>query len=90
MKKKDRNIDPLPESFATEEEAGAFWDTHSTMDYLEYLEPVNDVITIHERDFQVQVAADVYERLQHQAKVMRESVPELVDQILRKSLANTS
>ena len=87
MNKKDRIIDPLPESFATEEAAGAFWDSHSTMDYLEYLEPVNDVINIKERVYQVEVAGDVYEHLQQRAKQMRESVPQLVDQILRTNLA---
>jgi AbiU2 len=38
MREKDKTIDPLPDSFATEEQAGAFWDDHSTMDYQEYLE----------------------------------------------------
>ncbi len=87
MNKKDRIIDPLPESFATEEAAGAFWDTHSTTDYLEYLEPVNDVIKIKEHIFQVQVAEDVYERLTQRAKQRHESVPQIVDQILRTGLA---
>ncbi len=40
MESKNKTIDPLPDSFATEEEAGAFWDTHSTTDYIEYFEPV--------------------------------------------------
>ena len=87
MNKKDRIIDPLPESFTTEEAAGAFWDTHSTMDYLEYLEPANDVIKIKEHIFQVQVAEDVYERLTQRAKQRHESVPQIVDQILRTGLA---
>ena len=39
MQNKKRVIDPIPESFATEAEAGEFWDTHSTADYLEFLEP---------------------------------------------------
>ena len=38
MKDKDKSHDPLPETFATAEEAGEFWDTHSTSDYKEYLE----------------------------------------------------
>ena len=48
MRDKDKTIDPLPESFETEEEAGAFWDDHSTMDYQEYLEPSDDKIDISE------------------------------------------
>jgi len=48
---KNKGIDPLPDSFATEEEAGAFWDAHSTSDYEEYLEPAEDVIEIRDRIF---------------------------------------
>jgi len=44
MREKEKTIDPLPDSFETEEEAGAFWDTHSTMDYQEYLEPSDETI----------------------------------------------
>ena len=53
MSDKDKAIDPLPDSFETEEQAGAFWDTHSTMDYQEYLETSNDAIEITERVFEV-------------------------------------
>lgn len=45
-------IDPLPDSFDTEYTAGEFWDTHSTMDYIEYLEPADDVFDIQERVFE--------------------------------------
>ncbi len=38
MEDKSNLIDPLSESFETAEEAGAFWDAHSTADYQEYLE----------------------------------------------------
>ena len=86
MGNKNKIIDPLPESFATEEEAGAFWDAHSTMDYAEYLEPVDDIIEIRKRVFEVQVAEDVFEKLQQQAAVLHQSVPKVVDQILRKEL----
>jgi hypothetical protein len=48
MREEDKTIDPLPDSFETEEEAGAFWDAHSTMDYQEYLEPSDDTIDISE------------------------------------------
>lgn len=44
MENKNKAVDPLPDSFASEEEAGEFWDAHSTMDYLEHLEPADDVI----------------------------------------------
>ncbi len=86
MENKNKIIDPLPDSFATEEEAGAFWDAHSVMDYAEYLKPVNDVIKIEKRVFEVQVAEDVFKKLQQEATSLHQSVPKVVDQILRKEL----
>ncbi len=84
---KNRVIDPLPDSFATEEEAGEFWDTHSTMDYEEFLEPTDDVIKITERVFEVAVAEDVFQRIQQEAGTLKQTVPVVVDHILRKTLA---
>lgn len=87
MEDKPKTIQPLPDSFATEEEAGAFWDAHSTMDYEGYLQPSNDTINIGERVFEVQVAEDMFMKLQQQATSLHQSVPRLVDQLLRKELA---
>jgi hypothetical protein len=55
---KGKTIDPLPDSFETAEEAGAFWDAHSTADYQEYLEPADDLIEIKERVFEISVACE--------------------------------
>ena len=86
MKDKDKTIDLLPDSFETEEQAGEFWDAHSTMDYKEYLEPSDDTIEISERVFEVQVAEDVFKKLQEEATSLHQSVPTVVDKILRKGL----
>ena len=86
MKDKDKIIDLLPETFTTEEEAGEFWDAHSTMDYTEYLEPVDDVIEIEQRIFAIPVEAEIFQRLQQEARALHQSVPQVVDQILRKTL----
>ena len=89
MQNKNKSIDPLPDSFETEEEAGAFWDAHSTSEYEEYMKPSDDVIEIRERIFEVQVAEDVFQKLQQEATSLHQSVPKVVDQILRKELAIT-
>lgn len=86
MTDSNKTIDPLPDSFETEEQAGAFWDAHSTMDYQQDLEATDDTIEISERVFEVQVAEDVFEKLQQQASSLHQSVPTLVDKILRKEL----
>lgn len=86
MENKSKSIDPLPDSFGTEEEAGAFWDAHSTADYKEYLEPTEDMIEIKERVFEISVAEDVFRKLQKEATSLRQPVPKIVDEILRKEL----
>ena len=88
MKSTDKKIDPLPESFESEEAAGEFWDTHSLADYEEHLVAADDVtFEISERVFEVQVAEDVYKKLQEQAASLHQPVPKVVDEILRKELA---
>lgn len=87
MQNKKKVIDPLPDSFASEEEAGEFWDTHSLSDYEEFLEPADVVFEINERLFEVRVAEDVFHKLQHEAKSSHQSLPKTVDRILRKELS---
>ena len=86
MSDKNKTIDPLPDSFESEEAAGEFWDTHSIPDYEEYLEATDDTIEITERIFQVQVAEDVFKRLQQQAASLHRPMPKIVDEILRREL----
>lgn len=87
MSDKNRIIDPLPDSFETEEQAGAFWDAHTTMDYQQHLEATDDTIEINERVFEVQVAEDVFRKLQQEAAALHQPVPKIVDEILRRELA---
>jgi hypothetical protein len=89
MSNKNKQIDPLPDSFSSEAEAGEFWDSHSTMDYVEYLEPTSDAIKIKKRVFEVQVEEDVFQRLQQEANSKHKTIHKLVDQILRKTLPVT-
>jgi len=83
-----KKIDPLPDTFAREEAAGEFWDTHSLADYEEHLEAADDVsFEISQRVFEVQVAEDVFKKLQEQAASLHQPLPKIVDEILRKELA---
>jgi CopG antitoxin of type II toxin-antitoxin system len=86
MKDTNSNLDPLPDSFETEEQAGEFWDMHSLTDYEQYLEATDDTIEIGERVFEVQVAEDVFKKLRAQAASLHQPVPKIVDEILRKEL----
>ena len=64
MPNKKKVIGPLPDSFASEEEAGEFWDTHSLADYEEFREPADVTFDIQERVFEVRVAEDIFQKLQ--------------------------
>jgi len=37
---KSKHIDPIPEKFASLEEASDFWDTHDAGDYEEFMRPI--------------------------------------------------
>ena len=87
MRDKNKAIDALPDSFETEEKAGEFWDSHSTMDYQQHMEATDDTIEISERVFEVQVAEDVFKKLQEEAASLHQPLPKVVDKILRKELA---
>lgn len=87
MASKKKVTDPLPDSFVTEEEAGAFWDTHSAADYAEYLEPADHEFRIEKRVYEVQVSEEVFRELRKKAESSHQSVPKTVDHILRKELS---
>ena len=40
MNDQQKQIDPIPEEFASYEEAAEFWDTHDTTDYLDSFETI--------------------------------------------------
>jgi len=46
MRDEQRTVDPLADSFESEEAASEFWDTHSLMDYEEQVEETDDTIEI--------------------------------------------
>lgn len=87
MKNTDKTVEPIPDSFNSEEAAGEFWDSHSTMDYEQYLEATDDKVELAARVFEVQVAEDVFRKLQEQAASQHQPLPKVVDEILRKELS---
>ncbi len=82
-------IDPLPDKFASEEKAGEFWDTHSTSDYEEYLEPVDLTIDIKKRHFEIEIDRDSFIALNKYAKIMNKPVKNLASNILKEKLTST-
>ena len=89
MKDNEHEVrEPLPEAFASEDEAGEFWDTHSTADYEEYLEPVDAVIDIKQRRFEIEVDRETFIALNIYAKKVNMPVKNLASNIIRENIAS--
>ncbi len=86
MNDTDRQRDPIPEEFGSEEEAADFWDTHSFADYEELLEPAEVDVDIKKRRFEIEVEESVFRGLAKQAKTAHTSVKDLASQILKEKL----
>jgi predicted DNA binding CopG/RHH family protein len=84
--KKDKKIDPLPDEFASLEEAAEFWDTHDTTDYPEAFEDVEMEVELKTRHYEVEVEADLFALLREEAKKNGVPVKRLVSELLRKQL----
>jgi len=82
----NRQIDPLPDEFRSEEEATEFWDKHSITDYEEFLEPVDFEADIKRRHFEIEVDEESFLALLSSAKKQRRPVKELASEILRRKL----
>lgn len=82
--------DPLPEMFGSEEEAGEFWDTHSTADYEEYLEPVEMTIDIRTRHYLVELDHDNFMTLVQYSRTLNEPVNSVANKLMKEKLATVS
>ncbi len=88
MRDKDKQIDPIPEFFTSEEKAGDFWDSHSTADYEEYLEPVNMTIDIKNRHFEIEIDEESFIALQKYSEQEKKPVKNLASRILKEKLVS--
>ncbi len=79
--------DPLPESFDTLDEAGEFWDTHSSADYEDEMEDVD--VEVHLSSTQVYCAIDreLARRLRERAHQEGVSTEDLIQRWLRERVA---
>lgn len=86
MQNIDKKIDPLPEEFASEEEAEEFWSTHGIIDYEEYLEPVAIDVDIKRRHFEIEIDEESFLALCASAKKHQKPVKRLASEILKEKL----
>jgi len=87
MRDKDKHIDPLPDEFASEEQAAEFWDTHSIADYEDSLEPVEVDVALRRRHFEIEVDEESFLALRSVAQKQRRPVKQLASEILKQKLA---
>jgi hypothetical protein len=87
MRDKDKHIDPLPDEFASEEQAAEFWDTHSIADYEGSLEPVDVDVALRRRHFEIEVDEESFLALRSVAQKQRRPVKQLASEILKQKLA---
>jgi len=82
--------DALPESFSTLDELWEFWDTHSSADYEDTMEPVEVEIDISSSKVYCSVAKDLLHKVRIQARQQGVSTETLVNLWLQERLCNDS
>lgn len=87
MRAKSKKRDPLPEQFASYDEAGEFWDTHDFTDYLEFTTPVSMTGKLLKRHYEVELDPELAAVLQRRARKLKQPVRKLVSDLLRHGLA---
>ncbi len=86
MKKRKKDIDPIPEEFASYEEAAEFWDTHDTTDYPEAFQTVNVQADIRKIRYEVEIEDDIIKIVAEKARERGVSISRLVSEMLRGQL----
>ncbi len=59
MNDKYKSVDPIPEEFASYEEAAEFWHTHDTTDYPDSFKTVLVEATLCRRQYKVKIDPDL-------------------------------
>jgi hypothetical protein len=90
MSDKQKQIDPLPEEFASYEEAGEFWDTHDTTDYPDAFETVAVESELLRRRYEVEIDEELMKVLADLAEKRGVAVSELVSGMLREKIRPTA
>ena len=81
-----RKIDEIPEEFKTYEEAGEFWDSHDSMDYVNFLEDAEIEVNLQKRHYLIEIKEETAKKLQKITKEKGISASEFVEELLQKQL----
>jgi predicted HicB family RNase H-like nuclease len=86
MSDKQKQIDPLPEEFASYEEAAEFWDAHDTTDYFDSFEIVVVEAKLRRRRYEVEIDEELMKVLTKQAQKRGVAVSQLVSELLKEKI----
>lgn len=86
MNDKQKQVDPIPEEFASYEAAAEFWDTHDTTDYPDSFETVAVESELKHRRYEVEIDEDLMKALSEQAQKRGIAVSRLVSDMLREKV----
>ncbi len=86
MSNKQKPIDPIPEEFASYEEAAEFWDAHDTTDYLDDFETVAVEVDFKHRRYEVEIDEDLVMVLREHAQQRGVALSQLVSDMLREQM----
>jgi hypothetical protein len=91
MPNRGKHVDPIPNEFASYEDAAEFWDTHDTTDYPDAFQSVEvEEVILRQRRYEVEIDEDVIVVLREQARQRALPVSRLVSDLLRQHLLPTS
>lgn len=83
MSDKPKHLDPIPDDFASYDEAAKFWDVHDTADYWDEFVTVGVDAKLEARRFEVQLDEDIVKVLSTRAHERGIAMGRLVNEILR-------
>ncbi len=81
-----KHIDPIPEEFASYEEAAEFWDSHDTMDYPDAFRNVDVETEFRGRYYEVELDEDVVLLLRERARSLGVTTGRLASDLLRQQI----
>jgi predicted DNA binding CopG/RHH family protein len=86
MSDRQKQVDPLPEEFASYEEAAEFWDAHDTTDYSDSFETVAVEAELKRRRYEVEIDEELMKALTEQAQRRGIAVSQLVSEMLKEKI----
>lgn len=86
MNDKQKQADPIPEEFASYEEAAEFWDNHDTTDYPEAFETIAVQSELKRRRYEVEIDEELMTTLAALAHKRGVPVSDLVSGMLREKI----